>query len=132
MLSQIKNLIEAVTEIKSVSLADDIPEAMLENLEPDPSSMPSVVLYFGDYEYDENETKMYVRQQSEKKIVALLFIRVTDFDDVHDKVLRAVLGYTHNQKHTGMFITKSTSVLVRGPVMVRRLEFATQTLISQT
>lgn len=131
MINGVKARLQTVSELQSVELGHEVLEAALENMNPDPTTMPSVLLYYGNYNYSENEHKMYVRQTNEKRFVALLFCEVSDFDDLQDKVVKAVLGYCHTQRHTGMTVASSITAKLVGTVMARRIEFASEILISQ-
>lgn len=131
MINGVKARIETVAALKSVELGHELPAAAIENMNTDSTITPSVLLYYGNYEYAEPESKMRTRQMSEKRIVALLFCRVSEFDALHDAVVRAVLGFHHTPKHQGMTVLSSATARILGPLMARRIEFGTETLISQ-
>jgi len=131
MITAIKLRIEAVTELRSVELGHVLPTDAIEMMDPNSETMPSVLLYYGNNQFAENEAKMFVRQMTVKRLVALLFCRVADMDDLEGKVVRAVLGYCHTQNHTGMTAVNAVTARITGSVCARRIEFSTETLTSQ-
>jgi len=131
MISDIQSRLEEIEDLKSVQLADDLEENLIQELSLDNTKMPAALLYFGATKHQPNETKMYVRQQTLKSVVVLLYCPVADLDALEDAVVRTVLGYCHTPGHTGMEAAGAVTALVVGPVCIRRIEFTTRYLISQ-
>lgn len=131
MITAIKARLETLSQLKTVELADAIESDLIEQLSLDPELAPSVLLYYGPTKYLNNETKMHVRQQTVKTVVALLFCQVADLEALEDAVVRRVLGYCHTPAYTGMTAVTAVTAVVAGPMCARRIEFSTEFLISQ-
>jgi len=131
MICDIQSRLEELEDLKSVQLADDLEENLIQELSLDNTKMPAALVYYGATKYQPNETKMYVRQQTLKSVVVLLYCAVADLDTLEDAIVSKVMGYSHTASHTGMEAAGAVTALVVGPVCIRRIEFTTRYLISQ-
>lgn len=130
MIAGVEARLKTVAEFKSVTIAHEMEEEAFEAM--DLTAMPYILLYYGNTLYQPSESTMLIRHVTDKRLVALLFCETKDMDTLEEKAVAAVLGYKKAPSYTGMNAVNGATVHIEGPGQCRRIEFSTETRVSQT
>lgn len=124
MLNEIKQLIVDAEICKTVDLATD--KRPLEG-PIDENITPAAYLYFGEVKYlPSDATDGGVHQEVIREFMVQLLVDAADLVDVETQLVKAVMGYTHDNYHLPMEARETKTHTIKGSHYSRLLTFTTE------
>lgn len=126
MITEIKALLEATGQFKSVQLAQE-----LQPVSDMATNSPAAIVYQGKTLFQPNSLDNFVRQAADKTIVVILLCAADDVETLENLILTTLLGYQHSANYEGLEALESDNHDIQGHYYARKIVFQTRTHISQ-